>query len=145
MEFSLLSALSTSPLGLLPRNLQLLLAPDAFHPFVIDLPTLSPEQGGDMAITVTPIPFAKLNNLVLQSPSMVLSGNYRKRTSTGKQAITSRHATQLYSSTTHAAKLSACHRRATLVKSLEVDLHEPGLERFLEHLFVGPGRNIDIF
>jgi hypothetical protein len=57
----------TSAFRLLLRNLQPLLAPDAFHPLVIDPPTLSSEQGGDKAIPVTPIPFGKLNNFVSKS------------------------------------------------------------------------------
>ena len=48
--------------GLLLRNLQPLLAPDAFHPLVIDPPTLSSEQCRNPAITVAIIPFGKFNN-----------------------------------------------------------------------------------
>ena len=54
----------TSAFRLLLGNLQPLLTPDAFHPLMIDLPTLSLEQGCDATIPITPIPFGKLNNLV---------------------------------------------------------------------------------
>jgi hypothetical protein len=57
----------TSPLALLLRNLQPLLAPDAFHPLVIHPPTLSSEQGGDTTLPITTIPFGKRNNVVSQS------------------------------------------------------------------------------
>jgi hypothetical protein len=52
----------TSAFGLLLRNLQPLLAPDAFHPLVIDLPTGSSEQGCNPAITVAPILLGKSDN-----------------------------------------------------------------------------------
>ena len=52
----------TSTLGLLLGNIQPLLTPDAFHPLVIDPPTLSSEQCRNPAITVTPIPFGKSHN-----------------------------------------------------------------------------------
>ena len=54
----------TSAFWLLLGNLQPLLTPDAFHPLMIDPPTLSSEQGSDTEIPITPIPFGKLNNLV---------------------------------------------------------------------------------
>lgn len=57
----------TSAFGLRFWNLQPLLTPDAFHPLVIDPPTLSSQQGCDTAIPVTPIPFGKLNNVVSKS------------------------------------------------------------------------------
>jgi hypothetical protein len=57
----------TSPLGLLLRNFQPLLTPDAFHPLMIDLPTGSPEQCCDTAIPIAPIPFGKRNDVVSQS------------------------------------------------------------------------------
>ncbi len=50
----------TSSFGLLLRNLQPLLAPDAFHPLMIDSPTLSSEQCRNPAIAVAPILFGKL-------------------------------------------------------------------------------------
>ncbi len=56
-----------SAFGLLLGNLQPLLTPDAFHPLVIDPPTLSSEQGCDTAIPVTPVPFGKLNNFLSKS------------------------------------------------------------------------------
>lgn len=52
----------TSAFGLLFRNFQPLLAPDAFHPLMIDPPTLSSEQCSNPAITVPPIPLGKLDN-----------------------------------------------------------------------------------
>ncbi len=52
----------TSAFGLLLRNLQPLLAPDAIHPLVIDPPTLSSEQCRNPAIAVAPLPFGKLDN-----------------------------------------------------------------------------------
>ena len=57
----------TSAFGLFLRNLQPLLAPDAFHPLMIDSPTLPPEQGRDAAIPITPIPFGQCNDFVSQS------------------------------------------------------------------------------
>jgi len=52
----------TSSFGLLLRNLQPLLTPDTFHPFMVNLPTLSLEQCRNPAIAVAPIGFGKLNN-----------------------------------------------------------------------------------
>ena len=57
----------TSAFRLLLGNLQPLLTPDAFHPLMIDPPTLSLEQGGDATIPITPVPFGKLNNFVPES------------------------------------------------------------------------------
>jgi hypothetical protein len=52
----------SSPLGLLLRNLQPLLAPDAFHPLMIDSPTPPSEQGCNPSITVAPILLGKSDN-----------------------------------------------------------------------------------
>src|SRR5512143_1001730 len=52
----------TSSFGLLLRNLQPLLAPDAFHPLMIDSPPFSSQQCRNPSITVAPIPFGKLDN-----------------------------------------------------------------------------------
>ena len=52
----------TSAFGLLLGNFQPLLTPDAFHPLVIDPPTLSSEQGCNPAITVAPILLGKSDN-----------------------------------------------------------------------------------
>jgi hypothetical protein len=52
----------TSAFGLLLRNLQPLLAPDAFHPLMIDPPNLSSEQCRNPAIAVAPISLGKLDN-----------------------------------------------------------------------------------
>jgi hypothetical protein len=57
----------TPALGLLLRNLQPLLGPDAFPPLVIDSPTGSSEQSRNTAIPITPIPFGKRNDVVSQS------------------------------------------------------------------------------
>jgi hypothetical protein len=57
----------TPSLGLLLGNLQPLLTPDAFHPLVIDPPTVSSEQRCDSAIPVATIPLGKPHNLVSQS------------------------------------------------------------------------------
>ncbi len=52
----------TSAFGLLLGNLQPLLTPDAFHPLMIDPPTLSSEQCRYPTITVAPIGFGKIDN-----------------------------------------------------------------------------------
>jgi hypothetical protein len=57
----------SSAFGLFLRNLQPLLTPDAFHPLMIDSPTLPSEQGRDAAIPITPIPFGQCNDFVSQS------------------------------------------------------------------------------
>lgn len=54
----------TSAFGLLLRNLQPLLAPDAFHPLMIDPPAFSSEQCRNPSITVPPIAFGKSDNFV---------------------------------------------------------------------------------
>jgi hypothetical protein len=54
----------TSAFGLFLRNLQPLLAPDAFHPLMIDSPTPSSEQGRNPSITVAPIGFGKFDNFL---------------------------------------------------------------------------------
>ncbi len=66
----------TSSFGLLLGDLQPLLAPDAFHPLMIDPPTLSSEQCRNPAITVPPIGFGKLDNFFSEPIfSPCLSGN----------------------------------------------------------------------
>ena len=57
----------TSSFGLLLGNFQPLLTPDAFHPLMVDLPTLSSEQCRNPAIAVAPIPFGKLDNCFSES------------------------------------------------------------------------------
>ncbi len=57
----------TSAFGLVLGDLQPLLAPDAFHPLMIDSPTLSSEQCRNPAIAVTPIAFGKLYNCFSES------------------------------------------------------------------------------
>jgi len=52
----------TSTFGLLLRNLQPILTPDAFHPLMIDPPTFSSEQCRNPAIAVTPVLFGKSDN-----------------------------------------------------------------------------------
>ena len=52
----------SSAFGLLLRNLQPLLTPDAFHSLVINPPTLSSEQCRNPAIAVPPILFGKSDN-----------------------------------------------------------------------------------
>jgi hypothetical protein len=52
----------TSSFGLLLGNFQPLLTPDAFHPLMIDLPTLSSEESCNPAITVAPILLGKADN-----------------------------------------------------------------------------------
>jgi hypothetical protein len=52
----------TSAFGLLLRNLQPPLTPDAFHSLMIDPPTFSSEQCRSPAIAIAPIPFGKSDN-----------------------------------------------------------------------------------
>jgi hypothetical protein len=57
----------TSAFGLFLRNLQPLLAPDAFHPLMIDPPALSFEQCRNPAIAVAPISFGKFDDFFSES------------------------------------------------------------------------------
>ncbi len=52
----------TSASGLMFGDLQPLLTPDPFRPFMIHLPTLSSKQCRNPAITVPPIDFGKLDS-----------------------------------------------------------------------------------
>ena len=53
----------TTPLGLFPGNLQSFASPQSFDPFVVDLPTRSPEQGRNSAIAIPTILPGKLNHV----------------------------------------------------------------------------------